>query len=890
MLGFSKSGRALRRGFAGTGTVVALVASSFVLLQAANCPFLPVTGSDLVADAGADQTVAVGNSVSLTASATGGRGSYDFSWRQTGGPTLTIVPTSADTASISVSGTASGVATLEVTVTDSAGSTDTDTAQVTVVPALVANAGADTTVVPGGTANLTATASGGSGTITFAWAQTSAGSAGTATLSSTTTAATTVTFSADAAGSFTFTVTATDGTGNSTTDSVVVTVSQAALTFTLGLDALSGTSSDDTFTAPVDLVSGVQTSTLQSGDSANGGGGTDTLNVTFAGGAATIVPTLTAIETMNVTDVGTGAKTITGTNVTGLTTVNLVSSQQGLTINNLATAVTNIGLNASTTDLSLSFLAAATTGASDAVTLTLTNSNPGAGANGSTVTLTTGAINGFESLTINSAGAANKINQIVQTTGTTLATVAITGSQNLEVVAALPATVTTVNAGAFTGNLVGLTVGTTGVAFTGGSGNDTVIYGANYSTTSTIDGGAGTNTLGLTSAVAAPAATQSNVSNIQALVISDLLTTSSTVTRFGTGVNAVTLDVGFNGGTLTYAAGTNSLAIGKASTNANSTGAAAVTVSGSATTDVLNMTLNDADFAGALVLTGVETLNLVSNIDLDGTDASGSANVVTGVTTMTNTAANETLNVSGNAALTLTGVVTADTINASTFTKALTMGAVTANAVTITGGSGADQLRGSASADIISAGAGNDTVSGEAGADILTLGAGVDTVQIRAAAADGADRKTVTDFDDTPSTGDIINIDSDDLATLDGTDNFASASSLQTHSTAGNLTIAAATEVVIVTSATVTNFTDANSLNGTNLLTAIGGTITAQAIGNEHLFAVADASGNVGIYYGDAGANTDIAAAELTLVAVLSGSNVQLSGLVYQNFTNAAGL
>jgi len=172
----------------------------------------------------------------------------------------------------------------------------------------------------------------------------------------------------------------------------------------------------------------------------------------------------------------------------------------------------------------------------------------------------------------------------------------------------------------------------------------------------------------------------------------------------------------------------------------------------------------------------------------------------------------------------------------------------------------------------------------------VTGGAGVDTFKVSAATS--ADRNKVTDF--TAGTGgDVFNLNSG-VAALSGSGNFGASTSLQAHSTAGGLTVTALTEVVIVTSGTIANnlalTTTANDLDGTNLLTAIGGAITTAnntSSNSDHLlFAVADQFGNVGIYYGAEGGSLGIVNTEIALVGVLQ--NTSLSSLVFGNFGNAA--
>ena len=300
--------------------------------------------------------------------------------------------------------------------------------------------------------------------------------------------------------------------------------------------------------------------------------------------------------------------------------------------------------------------------------------------------------------------------------------------------------------------------------------------------------------------------------------------------------------------------------------------------------DAMALTLNNALAAVVVLNTPATATSSVETISVFSTGLPSILNVLIeggGAPTLA------TVNVSGDAALTINGAITAHTLNAGAFTANLVMNAPlnAATGATVTGGTGNDTLLGTPLVDTISAGAGNDTVSGLSGVDKVTLGAGADVLQITAVGAAGADRKMVTDFDATPITGDRLNVAAG-LVTLSGTDNFTTAASIQNHTAAGALTVLATTEVVRVSSATVANFTDANALDGTNLLTAIGGTITVPVAGNQFLLAVADAAGNVGIYLGSSGADTAVTANELTLVAVLEGSAVSLPALVFTNFSN----
>jgi hypothetical protein len=788
-------------------------------------------------------------------------------------------------------------------------------------PALTVDAGATQAATGGQTVVLTGLSGGGVPPVTFAWELVSGGTAGNVTLTNAGTQTASATFSSDASGTFTFRVTGTDSAGQTATDTTTVTAtpsgSATSLTFTLNVDSLVGTSGDDLFTAPSVVTGlGALANTLQNGDSADGMGGDDTLNAFIVGNAGqTIAATLTDIGTINLTDFsadGGANTTLVGSNITGLNTFNLVNSTHGaavaaadaFVITNLPSLLTNVGMEGTTQDLNVGFDAAATSASDDALTLNLTNVNTTVVANRPNITFTTAAANGLETLTVNSEGGTNRIRTLAQAGSASLATLNITGTTDLQIgdfvnagggaVGGLDNSILTINATSFTGDLLEVQGGNGNVTFNGGAGNDTIILSGTYTTADTIDGNDGTDLLGLTAAEAAAAANQTNVTDMEGLRVTNALNTAVTLSRWGSGITTVVLDAGANGGTLTYP-GTLAnaiLEIGAFATNAAGAGALTVAVGNLGTADTLALTLNDADQAGVVTINGAETINLVSNLDLDGSAASGGANVFGNTfiaTTTTGTGA--TVNVTGTEDLTFTGATSIGVLNAGTFTQALVMTAASTIQVQATGGSGNDQLRGSANSDTLVGNAGNDILSGEGAVDSITTGAGTDTVQIRVATANGVDRKLIADFT-AGAGGDVLNVDADDLVTLTGTNNFADATSIQTHGTAGAVTPAAATELVLVTAATVTNLTDANSLNGTNLLTAIGGAINGQTgdpANDALLFAVADSTGNVGIYLGiDANDDDAIVAGELTLVAVLQ--NVTLGNLTFQNFTNVNGL
>ena len=162
----------------------------------------------LIANAGPDKTIAPGGSAVLEGSATGGSGTYTYSW----------TPITALNDPNIATPTASPAVTTTYTLTVNDGlNTATDTVVVTVGQAastLMANAGPDKQMALGESVVLNGSASGGSGTYTYAWTPTTGLDDPT---SATPTASPTETT--------TYTLTVTDTVDNGTaTDDVVVTV------------------------------------------------------------------------------------------------------------------------------------------------------------------------------------------------------------------------------------------------------------------------------------------------------------------------------------------------------------------------------------------------------------------------------------------------------------------------------------------------------------------------------------------------------------------------------------------------------------------------------------------------------------------------------------------
>ena len=125
-----------------------------------------VTVNDPQVNAGADQEICSGESVTLTANATGGAGGYSYSWSNGfNGPSQSITP--------------SATTTYTVTVTDADGCSTTDAVTVTVYPNPILST--SSTEADCGIANGTATVSVSSGTANFTYSWSNGGSSSTIT-------------------------------------------------------------------------------------------------------------------------------------------------------------------------------------------------------------------------------------------------------------------------------------------------------------------------------------------------------------------------------------------------------------------------------------------------------------------------------------------------------------------------------------------------------------------------------------------------------------------------------------------------------------------------------------------------------------------------------------
>ena len=521
---------------------------------------------------------------------------------------------------------------------------------------------------------------------------------------------------------------------------------------------------------------------------------------------------VTGGSTVDVTTSTAAGSTVSVTSVAGKTSLVSIHGGNGVTINDVAT-----GTVADTiATVSLDGTSGATTIASDVLTsLNLTKSNGGVtvtaaagtralnvalnGQTGGTITDATATTVNVAALTVASTGvslaaaAATSVNLAagVATTITSLnadaaTSVTLSGSGKITVGAASLAALTSIDAAATTGGVAITPALGTGVAFTGGTGADTISIGAttkavalgdgNDSVTLTagalgtggsVDGGAGvdslTGTSALMSAQLASAATAAKITGFETIRVSDVLAAASSfdVSALVGAVNFTAANGVATGGTATVTglgAGANVSILGAAANN----GTLDLSMKTDTAADVLNVTVNHNftngntsavnAFTTNLSAASVETLNVTSTATSTGATANATVDSVNN-TLVISDAALVTLNLSGSQAVSFTSsaastkLATIDastdtagaTINASAAVAGLTIKGSATAANTLTGSASVDTIIGGNKADVIAGGIGGDTLTGNGGNDTFVIANGDSTITLGKA-------DTITDF------------------------------------------------------------------------------------------------------------------------------------------------
>ncbi len=509
---------------------------------------------------------------------------------------------------------------------------------------------------------------------------------------------------------------------------------------------------------------------------ANLANGLGTFSTGAVSGANSDTVTFTGLSAKALTDLANSGLLADGvTPSTGLTTINTIT--QGVTSAKASGAagvipgsVTISDANVSATTNTISSVTLSNYGASTITsnalnTLSLSNSS---GATSALLTLNNTVATSLD-LTVNASKGINTINDAsntyttlkVHTTGndTTLAgftdtslksltvdgtkkltittapasltSVTVSGSAGLKMTAG--ANVTDVNASGTSG-AVTVTLDPTLATYEGGSGADNVTIAV--APTKAISGGAGTDTLTLTSTALTNPSTNTNISGFETLALTGAAGGGSFDATGFTGVSADAI----TGGAVTFSnvAAGSPLSIvvpGQDVTYQLKTDTAA---------DALTINVNGDASGTTTKAAGIESITIANSSN--DSQIKLAADSVTSIT------------VTGSKALNLinSGNVVLASVDASAATGALTHTTNGTVAETVKGGSAADKLiaGGTTTADVLIGGAGADTLTSNAGLTTLTGGSGNDTFVVATKTANVNVYTTVTDA----SAGDLLQL------------------------------------------------------------------------------------------------------------------------------------
>ena len=623
-------------------------------------------------------------------------------------------------------------------------------------------------------------------------------------------------------------ITMTPATQDQVDTAIVAAVEAGTIgkTFSLtnGVDNLTGTPLNDTFNGFVgDDNNGNDISTVQPWDTINGGNGNDTLNL-LLNYDYTIDPTMVNVEAISARFADSTDAHIDFANITGVNTIEIrdTNSDWGRVWGyNISEEIanykfTNVARQKDSATMYMEFNNDVFTGDADEINVVLdkagnTENNYWAGLeiyNGNYKAI-------VEVINVESMGSDNQFWYWDDYGASMLNTVNVTGDAALNLWIYSQEMLTTLDAASFDAGLtfagrsakdmtittgagkdvIDVTWSTQKNTIRTGAGDDTVRTGDNLAAGDLLDGGAGIDTLGMSSAIAVAGSALSGTastdfqalfSDFEAISLMDYLTGNVDMAKLD-GINYLVL--AGNGGTTTIAGLTTGATIENTASDSWWT-TVNMTAAATGAADVLNLKQTSAgSIKNGISAAGVETINVV----LIDTDSSAHQNQlgldVADATSVT---------VSGNAGVNIFGLgyntklttfdasgISGAAADAAALAVFFGSGIATATAtVTIKGGSGNDVLSGNAAMDDITGGAGadnlygwwgNDTISGDAGNDTIIGGAGLDTLSggtgvdtfryMASAESQGTTADVITDFTGGVG-GDILRFDGDPMGLL----------------------------------------------------------------------------------------------------------------------------
>lgn len=691
---------------------------------------------------------------------------------------------------------------------------------------------------------------------------------------------------------------------------------------TTNIDNFTGTAANNTFAGVTgDTTGGQVTSTLNTGDVLNGGGGVNTFNITGAGNAGPAIPLVETTNIQNVFVRSVDATTVNQTLMSGVVNAASNGSIASTTFTGADLASTYWIINSVNTpdgnaNLTVNYANAA--GKADTALLSVQNAGGKVGTTDVTQTIATTAATGdIEAVVLATTGT----NRVALGGGSKVAEFTVTGDGTNTITLDAAATTMTVDASESTGTntlIVGSLLGT-GDTILGGTGTDT-LRGTISTATQMIPTVTGVETLDLTFSAAGifnaskvTGATKAILTPTAATTLTNLsgdvvelqvgktaaITGSSMSVGYVTGSNSdVTLTLG-----ATPTSGTAAVSVG-ATTFTNNAGGLTINSAGSASNSIGALTAYKASsvtYAGvSQALTGTTVLaTAASDVSVDGTLKN------TTITNLTVDNSLATLNVTsgagtatiGNTTQTAASKTSIDTeYNYTGGAKALTAGDVTAS-VSADAGNTVDAIVNiTAAAGAVSVGSLSFAGSGAATADTTT-------VALTATGTESTGTVTVADLivdegtDGTSATtvellGNGGAITMTDLTLTDSDINsitLDAASSNVTLTTLAN-TISTTTDLVVSAASTrtaaITNLTGTGNLNsitasgaGTiNLFTgtsqAVTGDASIDATGTtgDFTLGLGSAAGNLNVLLGNAASGKD------NTVSTGAGNDVILGG------------
>jgi hypothetical protein len=286
----------------------------------------------------------------------------------------------------------------------------------------------------------------------------------------------------------------------------------ATYVLTTASESLTGTAGDDTFTGIIDSVI-PGNSTLNFKDFLDGGSGTDALTVTVQGATTAAWPTvsLSNIEKLSIRDqhTGGGLSLYNLSGVTGLSTVasnvstaavSFTGLQTGTTVavlGNKVTSVGNVAFNMANNSDTVSLLldggvqGAATISNTSTTATTATIASTGAANKVSTISL--GGAESFSSLTINATTDLTATLQAADYKST--ASLTVTGAGKVDLSSTLGFDGAKIDASANSGGLTIALSSSNIQTVVGSSGADRILGTSLLGSASSIDGGAGIDTM-----------------------------------------------------------------------------------------------------------------------------------------------------------------------------------------------------------------------------------------------------------------------------------------------------------------------------------------------------------------------------------------------------------